>query len=357
MTTALCTNCGNLKFGAYLSCEKCNCGLTGKMGIDALFNDYSFTEQTLREFGQVIQTLRFKTNDEDIAFWAFVKHVSDQYPEALYSYPVSVCPTVPPKYRISCKTLLSQSHLPEVFVEDNPRLVDTVESLDPLNRYQSHVRHHKIECESCGHCQSFAVWSRISAKPWVKELVVTDRLFKNHCRGCGHQQKVAYETLYFDTAKLFAAWLRNSDCKPKFKIQLPPQDYFHDLSSDFTFRVVSSPSELAEKIVIFDDGYDDVLVEFIKLCVSIQNGIDLAAPLTYFWTSRKFFFGGTMHFLPQDSSQVIKYSFWLQKANAVQVIAKLQPTLLKLKDSWVSVNRQFLVEILEKAGLMKPIDI
>ena len=129
------------------------------------------------------------------------------------------------------------------------------------------------------------------------------------------------------------------------------------LCSGFIFRVVLSPSEITEKIVIVDDGYDDVLVEFIKLCVSIQNGIDLAAPLTYFWTSRKFFFGGTMHFLPPDSSQVIKYSFWLQKANAVQVIAKLQPTLLKLKDSWVSVNRQFLVEILEKAGLMKPIDI
>lgn len=359
MTWALCTNCGNFKLGPYLSCEKCNCGLTGKMGLDALFNDHSFTERTLREFGQVIQALRSKTNDEDIAFWAFVQHVSDQYPEAIYSYPVCVCTTIPQKYRISSRTLISQSQLPEVFVEDNPRLINSVESLDPINRYQSHVRHHKIECESCGHLQSFAVWSRIdgSSNPWVKTLINTGRLFINHCRRCGHQQNVAYETLYLDIEKLLAIWLRNSGCKPKFKIKLPPQDYFDDLTSDFTFRVVSSPAELAEKIVVFADGYDDLLIEFIKLCVSIQNGIDLAAPLTYFWTSRKFFFGGTMHFLPPDSSQVIKYSFWLQKANAVQVIAKLQPTLLKLKDSWISVNRQFLVKVLEETGLMRHIDV
>ena len=351
MTVALCTNCGNFKLGAYLSCEKCNCGPTGNQDLDIAFTDHYLTEQTLREFGQVIQALRLNTNDEATAFWAFMKHVSDRYPEIIIV-------AVPRKYSKSSDMLLRQTQLPKVFVEDSPRL-DTVESSEPMARYMSHVRHHKIECESCGHSQSFAVRSRIngSLDPCVKTLITTGRLFENHCRRCGYQQQVAYETLYLDTEKLLAIWLRNSDCKRKFRINVPSPSYFHDLSSDFTFRAVSSFPELAEKIVVFADGYDDVLVEFIKLCVSIQHGIDLRAPLIYFWTSRKFFFGGTMHFLPPDSSQVIKYSFWLQKANAVQVIAKLQPTLLKLKDSWVSVNRQFLVKVLEETGLMRHIDV
>jgi len=350
MTVALCTNCGNLKDGAYLACGKCNCGPTGNQDLDIAFTDHYLTERTLREFGKVIQALHCNTTDEATAFWAFMKYVSDHYPEVVYYS------AVPRKYRNSSNKLLRQTHVPDVFVEDSPRL-DNVESLDLLDRYQSHVRHHKIECESCGHLQSFAVWARINEAfdPWIKTPIKTGRLFMNYCRRCGHQQRVTYETLYLDIDKLLAICLCNSGCKPKFKIKLPPQNYFDDLTSDFTFRVVSSPAELVEKIIVFAAGYDDMLVEFIKLCVSIQNGIDITAPLVYFGTSRKLFFGGTMHFLALDSSQVFKYPFWLHKAKAAKAMAKLRPIMLGYKKSWISVDREFVLRISEEAGLMKPI--
>jgi len=349
MTVALCTNCGNLKVGAYLACEKCNCGPTGNQDLDIAFTDHYLTEQTLREFGQVIQAIRLNTNDEATAFWAFMKSVSEQYPEIIIV-------AVPRKYSKSSDMLLRQTQLPKVFVEDSPRL-DTVESSEPMARYMSHVRHHKIECESCGHPQSFAVWSRINGSfdPWLKMFIVTGRLFENHCRCCGHRRRVVYETLYLDIDLPFAIWLRNSECKPELKIQLPALDYFSGLSSDFTFRIVPGLLGLSEKILIFGDGYDDMLIEFLKLCVSIQNGIDLTSPLFYEKTNRKFFSKNTITFL--NSSQEIEYPFQAQKANAIQAMTKLQPMLSKLKSKWLSVDRQFLVEILEKAGLMKPIDV
>ena len=349
MTTALCTNCGNLKFGAYLSCEKCGCGSTGNMDLDMAFTDHYVTERTLREFGQVVQTLRFSAKDEATAFWAFMKYVSEQYPEIIIA-------VVPLKYQKEADAILDRTQLPEVFVEDSPRL-DTIELLAIEARYASHVRHHKIECESCGHPQSFAVWSRINGSfdPWLKMFIVTGRLFENHCRCCGHRQRVVYETLYLDIDLPLAIWLRNSDCKPEFKIQLPALDYFSGLSSDFTFRMVPGLLSLSEKILIFGDGYDDMLIEFLKLCVSIQNGIDLTSPLFYEKTNRKFFSKNTITFL--NSSQEIEYPCQAQKANAIQAMTKLQPMLSKLKSKWLSVDRQFLVEILEKAGLMKPIDI
>lgn len=353
MTVALCTNCGNLKFGALLPCKDCGCGCSGNMDLDIAFTDHHVTDETLRGFGRVIQHLGKNTDDEAVRFWAFMKYVSDHYPEIIFA-------DIPRKYRQAVASLLSQTELPEIMIEDSPRL-DTVESSSPEAKYLSRVRHRQIECESCGHTQSFAVWSRIngSVDPSVKAMIASGRLFVNHCRSCGHQQSIVYETLYLDIEKPFALWLRNSDCRPDLRIHIPSHEYFGELSSDFTFRVVLSPVQLAEKIKVFADGHDDVLVEFVKLCLSLQRGIDLLHPMYYAETKKKLLSGDTMTFILLGSSppEEIEYPLGSQKAEVSEILAKLQPTLSVLQTEWLSVDRDFVIRMLETSGLMRRIDI
>ena len=353
MTVALCTNCGSTKFGALLPCDECGCGSTGNSDLDIAFTDHYLTEDTLQGFGAVIKCLRQNTQDEGVAFWAFMQHVSENYPEIILA-------ETPSRYSASVQALLDQTELPEVTVEDNPRL-DAVNASSPEERYMSRVRHHQVRCDSCGHSQSFAVWSRINGAmdPWLHGMIASGRLFANRCRQCEYVQPVRYQSLYLNTDIPLAIWLRMADVRDELLVRAPTRDYFSALDRDFTFRLADTPLDLAEKIQIFLDGHDDVLVEFIKICLCFQRGMDIIQPLYYHQTSKKFLSGKTMTFnlIGPDTSEEIEYSLASQKGKLEQIMAKIEPALATHSDEWLSVGPVFVMEILQNSGMMTRLDI
>jgi hypothetical protein len=342
-----------MKSGVLLPCKKCSYGSTGNSDLDIAFTDHYLTEETLRGFGKVIQCLHKNSEDEAAAFWAFMKHISEYYPEIIFS-------EIPRQYKAVASTLLEQTELPEVMVEDSPRL-DAVDKFSPEAKFMSRVRHHQIQCESCGHLQSFAVWSRMNGliDPWINGMIASGRLFMNKCRRCGKQQVVPYHTLYLNIEKPFAVWLRMPNSRSEFTIQLPSHDYFQELSPDFTFRAVLSPFELAEKIQIFVDGHDDILVEIIKASLCFQRGIDIVQPPYYVKTTKKLFSGKSMTFalLAHGGVEDISYPLTFQKDKLDQIMSKIQPILSGLPTDWHTVDTDFVIQILQRSGMITRLDI
>jgi len=282
-----------------------------------------------------------------------MKHVSAYYPEILLS-------EIPRQYDAPAQSLLQQTDIPEVMVEDSPRL-DAVADSSPEAKYMSRVRHHRVQCHSCGHGQSFAVWSRMngSVDPWLNEMIASGRLFSSKCRRCGETQIVSYHTLYLNIDKPFAIWLRMPNSSSDFTIRIPSQEYFNDLNLDFTFRTVTSPLDLAEKIQVFLDGHDDILVEFIKTSLCMQRGIDLVQPLHYLKTQKKLLSGSTITFgvIGPHETQEILYPLSSQKGKLEQIMTKIRPSLSAPSTEWHCVDRGFIMELLQNSGMMRRLDV
>ncbi len=110
MTWALCFHCGEIKFGAICPCPKCNVASTGDISLDILFSDHRFSRATLEKFGQVIQRIQSFCAADDGRFWAFLKYVSDNYPEILTI-------TLKPPFDAKVPAILAMLALPKFELE------------------------------------------------------------------------------------------------------------------------------------------------------------------------------------------------------------------------------------------------
>jgi hypothetical protein len=84
-TMAVCTNCGEIHFGAWLPCD--NCGLacdekTNLMHVCLWFSDHHMSVRTLENFGKVIKILHPEFPDFHDPIWAFFRYIADTYPES-----------------------------------------------------------------------------------------------------------------------------------------------------------------------------------------------------------------------------------------------------------------------------------
>jgi hypothetical protein len=83
MTTALCLNCGGLKFGAFLECPACGSSPSGDTDLDIAFTDHHLSVETLQNLGSVIRTLRKVEEDSEIVQLAFLYYFSKKCPALL----------------------------------------------------------------------------------------------------------------------------------------------------------------------------------------------------------------------------------------------------------------------------------
>lgn len=144
MTTALCFNCGDTKFGAWCPCGKCGVESSGNRNLDILFSDHQMSAATLHRLGGVIKTIAAHCDQPDIRFWAFISYVS--------SHPSQVLSATPPsEIAERVAALLDQLQLPLVVAELIPRddegppqsMIDVPEAL--LRRFVQTQRLSDIE--------------------------------------------------------------------------------------------------------------------------------------------------------------------------------------------------------------------
>ena len=124
-----------------------------------------------------------------------------------------------------------------------------------------------ITCPSCKKKYQFTKWDSINTKlnPELKDKVKSDQLFRAKCPFCDLNTTIDYGFLYHQMENQRMIWYANSDENEK--------SAYDELSSilqtmkmdNYLVRIVRSRKALQEKIMIFDDGLDDRIIELMKL--------------------------------------------------------------------------------------------
>ena len=133
-----------------------------------------------------------------------------------------------------------------------------------------------INCPKCGYSIEVSQWSSLNGEknPAEKKKLLEGTLLTVKCKRCGHTARVGYPLLYNDPSQNIMIWLVYDNDEVKHVT-----DYFKSsknkdgddkVSRECRQRIVRDEFRLREKIMIFDSGLDDKIVEIAKLAFS-QN--------------------------------------------------------------------------------------
>ncbi len=119
-------------------------------------------------------------------------------------------------------------------------------------------------CSKCGRTEEITVYRSINTAddPVLKDKVRDGSLFLWECPACGTVNLARYETLYHDPEKKLMLWLVPDD---KFsEAQMQAITNHTKAMGGYTLRLVRDMGELMEKVLVFDAGLDDLVIELCK---------------------------------------------------------------------------------------------
>lgn len=135
----------------------------------------------------------------------------------------------------------------------------------------------EIKCPKCGQLHTVTVWNSISAKeePDLKQDILQRKVNIFTCGDCGQMALMPSHLFYSDADKKLMIYFAPCNT-PAEKMELYAQTRettkaeIKDLY-DYNLRFVTTYNELMEKILIFDAGLHDKVVEFLKMMILIQE--------------------------------------------------------------------------------------
>jgi len=148
-----------------------------------------------------------------------------------------------------------------------------------------------IECPKCGKESEFTFWRSINTAidPDLKEKVRTREVFQFVCPACGHKAEVDYGFLYHQMEDHYMIYYVGQEEVEQTKESLDSarEDAFLSKFADgYIYRIVTSKQQLMDKLNILDSGYDDRIVEIMKLFVLLQhseeNDVQIADEMFYY---------------------------------------------------------------------------
>lgn len=134
-----------------------------------------------------------------------------------------------------------------------------------------------VKCPKCGQMHSVTVWNSISAKtePDLKQDILERKINIFTCPDCGQMALMPSNLLYSDADnKLMIYFAPCSSAEEKLDLfeqtKKTTKAEIKDLY-DYNLRFVTTYNELMEKILIFDAGFNDKVIEFLKLMILVQE--------------------------------------------------------------------------------------
>ena len=110
----------------------------------------------------------------------------------------------------------------------------------------------------------------VSTDPDYKEKIMNGQFFMVKCGECGAEIMVEYPVMYMDPEKKLNVYMA-PDHDGELLEQLNSLDVPEtDEDKDAIFRLVNSPTELLEKILLADGGRDDRIMELYKAII-VEN--------------------------------------------------------------------------------------
>ena len=132
-----------------------------------------------------------------------------------------------------------------------------------------------FHCEQCGRMHKKAVYDGVdvSKEPQYRAKVMDASIFDFVCPSCGYVNGIIYPFLYHDRARRFMVQLVDSSVTGDPFVDIFSGDseqeeamrqVAENMKSTYRLRTVRTPNDLMEKISVFEGGYDDRALEFIK---------------------------------------------------------------------------------------------
>lgn len=124
-----------------------------------------------------------------------------------------------------------------------------------------------VICPECGHEQPVKIITsvNVTTDPDMREKVMSGEIFKFGCEECGFEGYAGFEFIYEDkqTNGGFLVYLE-PDCEDRVVGIEMPDLADQVIYRDVAMRLVSDINSLKEKILIFEAGLDDRVVELFK---------------------------------------------------------------------------------------------
>ncbi len=136
-----------------------------------------------------------------------------------------------------------------------------------------------VKCPKCGQMSDITVWSSITVNdsPDLKDDLLHGRINIFRCPSCSQTGLMPHPLLYSDAArKLMISFSPSNEPAVKQKL-------FEDIQAaskksgeldrleGYNLRFVTDYNELLEKILIFDNDFNDKVIEVIKLIILSQD--------------------------------------------------------------------------------------
>lgn len=128
----------------------------------------------------------------------------------------------------------------------------------------------KITCPKCHAEGRFGFWAsvNIDLDPELRKKIFNEEIFTWTCPKCGAKVFVPFGTLYHDMSHKFMIFFSHSeeDIENKYEpVEIPPAI---GLDEQYIFRSVYGLLNFKEKILILENGLNDIAVEKMKYALS-----------------------------------------------------------------------------------------
>ena len=113
-------------------------------------------------------------------------------------------------------------------------------------------------CPQCGRSYPMTLYRSIDAKqrPDLKRKLLEGSLYEATCMNCGYISPLLYACIYIDPKRHFMIHLAEDEAG---------MHVFEDMPlSSYHLRVVKDWNDMREKVVLFERGMDDRVVEIMK---------------------------------------------------------------------------------------------
>ncbi len=213
---------------------------------------------------------------------------------------------------------------------------------------KSHIG--EITCPRCHTKGEFEVWDSINADlhPDLREKLFSNELFEYTCPLCEAHITVHYGTLYHDMTHKFMLFYDYA--KPE-DFDYSPLEMPEGIGLEgYTYRVVFGLARLMEKILILENGLDDLVVEHMKYMTSHVIMPEIAEkgyPLFFdhIEESTKEFPYGTIYFYYIDPEQekIFTIRFAMDNYHEHRLACEIDPRMhiengMCIDEEWMSMQ-------------------
>ncbi|MFZ2956938.1 MAG: CpXC domain-containing protein [Candidatus Ozemobacteraceae bacterium] len=146
-----------------------------------------------------------------------------------------------------------------------------------------------ITCPKCSHEQKFTLYPSInvSLEPKLKEKILDGSFCMFSCKKCSFEGQIAYDTLYHDMKQKIFIYFNNTEKKmtvrslEKLMKQTRKMAQISSEPDNYLIRLVHSKNDLIEKILLFDEGLNDKVIELLKVPILSENDMPLDTELYF----------------------------------------------------------------------------